>query len=164
MVLQHTHVAPGPSFSSRYGLATERALKPGRLAGLLARARAGALNESLIAGADPADSRLLAARALQLTSPRSRAALARGVDTLLWSAQAAPSRWRVRPQRDAVCANASALGELASLLVSASPLYARGMALLERLLTDGTGAAYHGDAEVLGRMLEECRAAITGSD
>jgi hypothetical protein len=164
MVLQHTHVAPGPSFSSRYGLATERALKPGRLAGLLARARASALNESLIAGADPADSRPLAARALQLTSPRSRAALASGLGTLLWSAQAAPSRWRVRPQRDAVCANASALGELASLLVSTSPLYARGVAMVERLLTDGTGAAYHGDTELLARTLEECRAAITGSD
>jgi hypothetical protein len=164
MVLQHTHVAPGPSFSSRYGLATERALKPGRLAGLLARARAGALNESLIAGADPAASRLLAARALQLTSPRSRAALARGLNTLLWSAQAAPSRWRVRPQRDAVCANASALGELASLLASSSPLYARGVAALEQLLSDGTGAAYRGDGEALASRLEECRAAMTGAD
>jgi hypothetical protein len=164
MVLQHTRAARELSFPSRYERVSERALKPGRLAGLLARARAGALNEALVAGCDPAVSRVLAARALQLTSARSRASLAEGLDRLLRSAQAAPSRWRVRPQRDAVCANASALGELASLLASASPLYARGVAALELLLSDGTGAAYRGDGEALASRLEECRAAMTGAD
>ncbi len=164
MLLQHSRVTPGPTFSSRYGRATERTLKPGRLARLLARARAYRLNEALIAGADPAASRQLAARALQLTSPRSRESLASGLDTLLWSAQAPAPRWRVRPRRDSVCANAAALGELASLLGSTSPLYVRGLALLDRLLIDGTGPAYHGDAEELARGLEECRAAMTGAD
>ncbi len=164
MLVQHTHIARELSFPSRYEPASKRALKPGRLAGVLARVRAGALNESLIAGADPAASRLLAARAMQLTSTRSRASLASGVDRLLWSAQAPVGRWRVRPHREAVCANASALGGLASLLVSTSPLYARGVAMLERLLTDGTGAVYRGDAELLAHTLEQCRAAITGFD
>jgi hypothetical protein len=164
MVLQYTRVAREPSFPSRYEQASGRALKPGRLAGLLARARSGSLNESLIGGADPAASRLLAARAMQLTSPRSRASLASGLDRLLWSAQAPAGRWRVRPHREAVCANASALGGLASLLVSTSPLYARGVAMLEQLLTDGTGAVYRGDTELLAHTLEQCRAAITGFD
>jgi hypothetical protein len=63
-----------------------------------------------------------------------------------------------------LCAKASALGGLASLLVSTSPLYARGVAMLEQLLTDGTGAVYRGDTELLAHTLEQCRAAITGFD
>ena len=164
MVLQHTRVARELSFPSRYDRASERALRPGRLARAFARARSGTLNDALIAGADPASSRALAARTRQLTSPRSRAALAQGLDRLLRSAQADPGRWRVCPPRRAVCANASALGELASLLVSAAPLYARGVAALEQLVSDGTGAAYRGDPEALARGLEECRAAMTGAD
>jgi hypothetical protein len=164
MVLQYTRVAPQPTFSSRYGRASERALKPSRLARLLARVRACSLNDALIAGADPTASRQLAARALQLTSPRSRSSLAEGLDRLLRSAQEAPGRWRMCPRRGAVCANSSTLGELASLLVSASPVYARGVAALEQLLSDGTGAAYRADGEALACRLEECRAAMTGVD
>jgi hypothetical protein len=160
MVLQYTRVAPQPTFSSRYGRASERALKPSRLARLLARVRACSLNDALIAGADPTASRQLAARALQLTSPRSRSSLAEGLDRLLRSAQEAPGRWRMCPR----CANSSTLGELASLLVSASPVYARGVAALEQLLSDGTGAAYRADGEALACRLEECRAAMTGVD
>lgn len=164
MVLQHTRVARELSFPSRYDRTPERALKPGALARLLARTRARTLNDALVAGADPASSRALAARAQQLTSPGTRAALAQGLDRLLRSAQSGPGRWRVCPRRDTVCANASALGELASLLAGTSPLYARGVAALEQLVSDGTGAAYRGDAEALARRLEECRAAMTGAD
>jgi hypothetical protein len=129
----------------------------------LARLRAVKLNDELLAGGDPGGSRLLAARALQLTSPRSRAALADGLRRLLWRAQASAGPLTVvRVQRDAVCANASALAELGSLLDSSAPLYAQGVAALERLLGDGTGPAYRGDAETLAGVLEECRQRMTG--
>ncbi len=164
MLLQHRRIAPEASFSSRYEQVTERALNPGVLARLFARARASTLNAALIAGADPTCSRQLAARALQLSSPRSRGSLASGLDTLLRSAQAPAGRLRVRPARGAVCANASVLAELAGLLSGASPLYVQGVAALEQLLSDGTGPAYHGSDEVLARRLRECRAAMTGAD
>jgi hypothetical protein len=57
---------------------------------------------------------------------------------------------------------ASALAELGSLLDSSAPLYAQGLAALERLLGDGTGPAYRGDAQTLAGVLEECRQRMTG--
>jgi hypothetical protein len=129
---------------------------------LSARVRAGGLNRALIAGEDPATSRQLTARALQLTKPSSRAAIARALDGLLWNAQSPRGRWRVRPHREAVCANASALGALAALLDGPAPLYARGVAALDELLSDGTGPVYHGDAQALAHALGESRAAMTG--
>ena len=144
--------------------AAERLLAPGALVGLLARMRAGSLDRALIARADPAGSRLLAARARQLTSPRSRASLARGLEALLWSAQQGSGRWRVAPRREAVCANASSLAELGALLTSTAPLYARGLAALECLLVDATGPVYRGNAEAIARGLERCRLAMTGTD
>ncbi len=164
MVLQRTRVAREESFAYGYRRASERALEPGRIARALARARASALNATLIAGADPASSPQLAARALQLTSRRTRESLASGLGEFLWRAQAPRTRWRVCPRRTAVCANASALAELAGLLAGESPVYARGVATLEQLLTDGSGAAYRGDAELLARRLRECRRAMTGAD
>jgi hypothetical protein len=163
MLLQRSRIGPEASFPSRYERATKGALKPGRLARVLARARASTLNGALAAGRDPTCSPLLAARALQLTSPRSRASLAGGLDLLLRCAQAPPSRWRARGRRDAVCANASALGELAALVAGTSPLYVRGVAALEQLLSDGTSPAYRGDPETLARRLRECRWGMTGS-
>jgi hypothetical protein len=129
----------------------------------LARLRAVKLNDELLAGGDPGGSRLLVARALQLTSRRSRAALAEGLQRLLRRAQMPASPLSVvRVRRDAVCANASALAELALLLDSPAPLYAQGVAALERLLGDGTGPAYRGDAQTLAGALEECRQRMTG--
>lgn len=160
MVAQQPALAREHSFPRRLHRTAQRTLEPGPLAMLMARVRASSLNRALIAGGDPARSRLLAARVRQLTSARSRDALAGGLDRLLWSAQAPAGRWRVRPHRQAVCANASALGELAALLASATPLYAPGVAALEELLSDGIGPVYHGDGEALACRLGECRAAM----
>jgi hypothetical protein len=140
--------------------AATRTLDPGLRATLTARVCAGRLNRALIAGEDPASSRQLAARAQQLTAPSSRATLASDLNRLLWSAQAPRGRLRLRPHREAVCTNASALGSLAALLASPAPLYARGVAILEELLSDGNGPAYRGDAPALARTLEACREAL----
>src|SRR2546423_6112311 len=79
-----------------YGRLARRALKPGRLVRLIAQARGGSLDRALIAGFDPAGSRLLAARALTLNSARSRASLASGLERVL---QAPPGPPRLRPGR-----------------------------------------------------------------
>ncbi|HSZ05059.1 MAG TPA: hypothetical protein VK778_07650 [Solirubrobacteraceae bacterium] len=162
MIAQRAVLSGEKSFSWRLDRTASRALEPGPLAMLAARVRVGSLNRSLIAHGDPAESRQLAARAQQLTSPRSRAALASDLDRLLWSAQAPAGRWRVPLHREAVCANASALGELAGLLASPTPLYAPGVAALEELLSDGLGPVYRGDGEALACRLGACRAAMTG--
>jgi hypothetical protein len=150
------------SFWSDHDLVAARTLEPGRVARLLARVRAGSLDDALIAGADPADSRQLAARAFELTSRRFRTSLADGLERLLQAAQGPPSPRRVLPRRSTALANACELRELAALLRGASPLYARGVAVLDRLLIDGSGPAYVGDAEALARRLRESRAAMVG--
>ncbi len=137
-------------------------LRPAPSARLLARLRTTALDRALLAGADPAHSRQLAARAQALTSPRSRAAAADGLERWLSAANGATSRRRVLPRRALAVANASEACEIVSLLRGSAPLYARGIALLGLLLNDGTGPAYVGDSDTLPRLLAEVRAAMTG--
>jgi hypothetical protein len=48
------------------------------------------------------------------------------------------------------------------VLASDLPVYARGIALLNQLLTDGNGPAYHGTVDSLARRLEEARMALQG--
>src|SRR5271166_1127413 len=111
MVPQKIDLDGQESFPFDYDRATARALEPGRLARLLARARSASLDDALIAGADPAGSRQLAARALRLTSPRFRTSLADALERLLQAAQGPPSRRRVCPRRRTALANAPELLE-----------------------------------------------------
>jgi hypothetical protein len=136
-------------------------LGSGALTRVLARSLAWRLDRALIAGADPAGSRLLAARAALLTSARMRESLADSLDNLVCAAQGQPRRWSALGRRAAVQANVSELDALATLLVSGTPLYARGLALLNELLTDGVGPAYRGDATTLSRALSDARIALT---
>lgn len=71
-------------------------------------------------------------------------------------------RWRAVSRRGQLLASSSALHELASLLLSDEPLYARGIAMLGQLLTDGTGPAHLGAGEDLARLLAQARAAMAG--
>jgi hypothetical protein len=134
---------------------------PAALSRLLARSLARRLDGALIAGADPASSALLAARAALLTSPRMRGSLADSLHGLVRAAQGPQRRWWALGSRAAVLTNASELDALAMLLASATPLYARGLALLSQLLTDGTGPAYRDDATALSRALSDARTALT---
>jgi hypothetical protein len=139
-----------------------RLLAPGRPARMIARLRAHSLERALIAGTDPACSRPLAARAAQLTSRRNRVQVAAGLERLLEAAEGPQRRWWAVSRRNSLVANAAAIGELAELLRADTPLYVRGIALLNQLLTDGTGAAYLGTSESLARELDDARAAMGG--
>ncbi len=141
-----------------------RALRPGRITRLLARARAGDLDRALLSGADPAASQQLAARASTLTSPRCRSQLADGLERVLAAANGPRSRVRVLPPRTVVLANERELSEIAEVLRGGMPLHARGVAAVERLLTDGAGALFDRDPELLGRRLAEARTAMKGAD
>lgn len=162
MVPQNVESAAGESFSSLYDRVLDRALAPSLRARFAARARSGSLDRALIAGADPADAPQLAARAAMLTSRLSRTSIAEGLERLLAAAQGPASQRRMRPLRAPVLASAGELRELAALLRGSSPLYARGIALLGQLLSDGTGPAYFGEGDVLARRLQEAREAMRG--
>jgi hypothetical protein len=136
----------------------------GRLARLLARAHAARLDEALIGAADPARSPQLAARAAHLTGRRSRAAIADGLERLLQAAEGPRGHTGVLARAGHVLANGDLLHELAGELRGTAPLYAQGIAIVNRLLTDGTGPAYLGDRQRLARRLCEARAAMRGAE
>jgi nucleoside-diphosphate-sugar epimerase len=142
---------------------TERVFAPGILARLDARIRGHALDRALAAGVHPVDSPALAHRAAQLTAPRMRRRTADGIERLLDAAVQAPSPRRVSPSRAAVAAQADALRETAALLRTSSPVYARGVAILTILLSDGTGPAYAESRNgAFAHRLDQARAELSG--
>jgi hypothetical protein len=131
---------------------------------LTARLRGGALDRALIAGADPSSSAALAARASLLTSTCHRERLADGLGQLMRRAEEPQRRWWDPAERQAISANRSELHRLAVALRGGGPLYAAGVARLNRLLSDGTGPAFAGDAAALAGALGEARAALAGAE
>jgi hypothetical protein len=135
--------------------------EPGVTARLAARVRRDALDRALIEGADPAATGQLAARVARLTSRSMRREVASGLDDLALDGPGAGGRWRVRPSRAAAAANAPELHALAARLREPGPLYARGIAMLSRLLTEGTGPAYNDSrGDLLAKRLRDARVAM----
>ncbi len=139
-----------------------RAFGRGGFARLTARVRSQSLDRALIAGVDPRGSAALAARAATLTSPSMRAQIADGLERLVRAAHAPRRRWWAVSPNGPVPANAEAICELAALLRRDTPLYARGIASLNQLLTDGCGPAFRGSEERLARELREAHASTVG--
>jgi hypothetical protein len=150
-------------FAASYDRVAERAIEPGWATRISARIHSHALDRALIAGADPAESPKLAARAGRLTSRGHRMLMACGIERLLERAQEPPHpRRAVAPQRATVAGHADQLWALAALLRGRTPLYARGIAMVTELLTDGTGPAYSGEPEALAQLLRETQHALAG--
>ncbi|MHB8233555.1 MAG: hypothetical protein ACYDHT_02775 [Solirubrobacteraceae bacterium] len=162
IVPQKPELATGNRLQPLAGRPIEHLLRRGAPVRLLARLRARALDRALLAGADPTQSRQLAARVQALTSPRSRAATADGLERWLSAAHGATSARRLLPPRALALDNASEARAILSLLRGSVPLYAHGIALLASLLSDGTGPAYVGESDVLARLLGEVRATMAG--
>lgn len=140
----------------------DRSFCPGLFARLEARVRGHRLDEALIEGADPSASAALAARAAQLTGNASRNEVA---DTLeRWVERPSrPRRRAVLPSRRAIDANRAELWDLVAALRAPAPVYARGVAILRELLSDGAGPAYaEDDGLALRTALCEARVAIGG--
>jgi hypothetical protein len=151
------------SFASTPLKHSARLLGPSVTVRAAAGVRRDKLDRALIASADPAGSRLIAARTAQLGRRSTRARLADGLERLARSADAPRGRSRILPSRAAVSRNRRDLLELAGTLRSDIPLYARGLAMLNVILTDGTGVTYsdHG-GDALARQLACARATLAG--
>jgi hypothetical protein len=159
---------PGGAHAATLGtpkpvLQSDRLFCPGALARAIAHLRGTGLDRQLAAGADPAESRVLAARAAQLTATSRRARIAEGIERLARSPQRRHRRFEVVPSHAAVGMNQDRLLELAAWLRQDRPLYARGVAAVRLLLVDGRGPVYtdpYGDA--LARELDAAQAALAG--
>jgi hypothetical protein len=140
---------------------------PARLAGrlgarIVARLRPRSLDRDLIAGVDPSTCAWLAARARRLTSRAHRALLAATIRLILEPPGALPGRSKVRPATEAIRENETALRAIAEVLTDSRPVYARGMAMLEQLLSDGTGPVYTDrSGRALAEALSATRAGLT---
>ncbi len=154
MLAHNTITTAEEQFSGVYETADRRVMDPGPLARLIAVVRTGRLNAALAAGADPSACAQLAAHATMLSTVRTRGAIADQLDRL-----AAPTstklggRWGVRPNRNAIFANAGTIQVISTLLRESTPVYAPGIAMLSELLRDGTGPLYLGDDSALRAFL-----------
>jgi hypothetical protein len=144
-----TFCDPSPQYCDRLGAQLDRPA-------LALRARVFAsrrsLDEALADGASPLWTPDLALRARQLVSRSSRQQLATSLEQLVKEAtRSVPPRAVAvpLPRREIVEAQTS-LFSIAARLRDERPVYARGMALLSRLLSDGSGPAYnpHGEGSL----------------
>jgi len=141
---------------------------------VLARSQAARLDLELAEGASPEANASLAARAARLTSTEFRRHLAVSLRRILAAAgepalaaaaraplgAARPIRVPVPTTR--ISQSAPLLAELASRLLEPGPVPARGVAMVARLLADGTGPLYREAAhDDLGAMAERAASALT---
>jgi len=159
----------------RVGLTLQR-LRPWHR--LLASCQAGRLDRELADGASPEASAALSARAARLTSlgyRRDLAASLRGIvmatgePAQVRSAQiASPKspgavrRPRVPLRYARISQSARLLAELAIRLAAPGPVPARGVAMVTRLLSEGTGPLYReASPDELGLIAERAAQALT---
>lgn len=152
------------------GCFTLRRLRPWHR--LLARFAAGRLDRELAAGVDGETGVLLAARAMQLTSMKSRRDLATSLQCILavagQLAAGAPSQaGTVRPLRVPLCRarisrSAGPLAALADSLAAPGPVSVQGTAMVSQLLADGTGSLYReANVDELDAIIEKMSQALT---
>ncbi len=159
------------------GRLTLRRLRPWHR--LLAHCLAARLDRDLADGARPESSAPLAARAMALTSMTFRRELAASIRRMLVTAERSPAA--VAPRQAAgwprglshpphvplygprVSRFTPGLAGLADHLAVPGPVSAQGVAMVTRLLGDGTGPVYRkASADDLGAIIERASEALGG--
>ena len=123
----------------------------------------GLLDRRLARGADPGTSPELTRRARQLTSRRCRAGLVAGLRSVIEEADEPRRAFSaaVPVRRQEILRERQSLVALAEDLLSEDEFSPRGIALIERLLTDGASPLYTpGPSGDLHRALIHARAAL----
>jgi ATP-dependent DNA ligase len=136
---------------------------PGFLERILARARARTLDERLLAGARPAESRLTMARSAELLDPRYRSEVAEALRDMLDAAEHARRNY-LRAQLtlrefDLVKARTQ-IRDLADALEGSAAANPRGVILADRLVRDGNSPMYWPSEESVEAAVQEARAAL----
>jgi hypothetical protein len=121
------------------------------------------LDRELAAGADPCSSPELALRAVQLATHRNRRRLATGLERLVSDAQTPGIlSSAIRRPRVSVVRFQTVLEALGRRLRSEESLSLRGLAMLQRLLTDTGSPLYAAtDADELSSVLRLVAASMT---
>ena len=125
--------------------------------------RKSSLDRRIAQGADPHESPELARRAQQLSSARCRTGLAAGLKRMVEAAEEPPAvlTSQVPLNRRAILTERELFLELADDLRSPDSLSPRGVALVERLLTDSYSPCFASSREgELRQALRHARAAL----
>jgi hypothetical protein len=153
---------PSPRYCSRLGAQLDRPPLALRVRVFASRR---SLDDALADGASPLWSPELALRARQLVSHGSRQQFATSLERLVTEAQRSVSPRAVAvplPRREISEAQTSLLS-IATRLRDERPVYARGMALVSRLLSDGSGPLYNSNAGgSMGHAVGAIAAALDG--
>ena len=139
---------------------------------MLARFLAARLDRELADGTSPEASASLAARAIRLTSMEFRRDLATSVQRILVAAGQPPPvpasqavaahPPRVPLRRARISQSATLLAELAAQLAEPGPVPVQGVAMVSRLLADGTGPLYRQACrDDLATIVERATRALT---
>ncbi|MEE6170071.1 MULTISPECIES: hypothetical protein [unclassified Mycolicibacterium] len=129
--------------------------RPSIRARLLARLNSGKLDAMLAVGAPTPAGSAIAVRAARLTSTTEREELARVLREIVEQASADVDAWSVRVplHYTNVAAAADVIDAIRLRLHAPLPVSARGMARLNRVLTDGCGPLYeNGRGDLAGRL------------
>ncbi|GAS87238.1 hypothetical protein [Mycolicibacterium brisbanense] len=129
--------------------------RPSIRARLLARLNAGKLDAMLAVGAPTPAGSPIAVRAARLTSIAEREELARVLHEIVEQAKADVNVWSVRVplHYTNVAAAEDVIAAIRLRLHAPLPVSARGMARLNRVLTDGCGPLYEdGRGDLAGRL------------
>jgi hypothetical protein len=131
------------------------AVRPSIRARLTARLYAGKLDAMLAVGAPTPAGSAIAARAAQLTSIAEREGIARVLRHVLHETTRDRTAWSARIPLH--CTNIAAAEEMIDAITlrlhAPLPVSARGMARLNRVLTDGCGPLYEsGRGDLAGRL------------
>jgi hypothetical protein len=131
---------------------------------VLARVHHFRLDQDLARGASPDANALLALRAQFLVCRPVRHRLARTFVAIIAEATgppARPGRMRVPVRRGCVREAADVLQALVDRLLTPGPISARGMAQVQRILTDGSGPLYYpGTEEQLRSTVQDALEAL----
>ena len=136
---------------------------PGFLDRTLARVRARSLDERLLAGAPPEESRLLLARSAEVLDPHNRSEVARALREMLDAAEHARRnfmRAQLRLREFDLVQSRSLIRDLADALEGNAPVNARGVILADRLVRDGNSPMFWPSDDSVEAAVKEARAAL----
>jgi len=126
----------------------------------IAARRSLSLDARLAAGMSPDSDRLMAVRACKLVRPSTRKQLATDWDRLLQTARTRrPGSLVLMMCRDRIIAAEPEIRQLQDALRAPLPVPARGVAMANRLLVDGTGPVHNrrSDIDLRGALQEAIR-------
>jgi hypothetical protein len=130
---------------------------------LLARVRARSLDERLLAGARPEESRQLTARSAILLEPEYRSEVAAALREMLDDAEHARRiflKAQVRLREPEIIAARSLIRDLADQLESDPAVSPRGVILADRLIRDGDSPLFWPCDESVEAAVERARGAL----